>query len=143
MAALRRNRAASRVAAAWRGRKERRAYELLRTNAVTIQKVQRRRAAAVLYEKMANEAREQAKLENRLAAMEAKLRDAQSKNEEEEGALVANALVDLRSANADLRKENEKLRSESAALKKRSQNWSRLIRADVLAASRVTLRGTA
>ena len=47
VAALRRNRAASRVAAAWRGRKERRAYELLRTNAVTIQKVQRRRAAAV------------------------------------------------------------------------------------------------
>ena len=44
---------------------------------------------------MATEAREQAKLENRLAAMEAKLRDAQSKNEEEEGALVANALVDL------------------------------------------------
>ena len=52
---------------------------------------------------MATEAREQAKLENRLAAMEAKLRDAQSKNEEEEGALVANALVDLRSANAELR----------------------------------------
>ena len=71
VAALRRNRAASRVAATWRGRKERRAYVIQRTNAVTIQKVQRRRAAAVLYEKMATEAREQAKLENRLAAMEA------------------------------------------------------------------------
>ena len=74
VAALRRNRAASRVAAAWRGRKERRAYELLRTNAVTVQKVQRRAAPPFCYEKMANEAREQAKLENRLAAMEAKLR---------------------------------------------------------------------
>ena len=117
VAALRRNRAASRVAAAWRGRKERRAYELPRTNAVTILWVQLRRAATVLYEKMANEAREQAKLENRLAAMEAKLRDAQSKNEEEEGALVANALSwTYDPPTPTLRKENEKLRSENAAL---------------------------
>ena len=92
VAALRRNRAASRVAAAWRGRKERRAYVIQRTNAINSNGP--RGAPLVLYQKMANEAREQAKLENRLAAMEAKLRDAQSKNEEEEGALVANALVD-------------------------------------------------
>ena len=58
VAALRRNRAASRVAATWRGRKERRAYELLRTNAVTIQKVQRKRAAVALHAKMASDARE-------------------------------------------------------------------------------------
>ena len=79
---LRRNKASSRLAAAWRGRKERRAYVIQRKNAVAIQTVQRRRAAVALHAKMATEAREQAKLENRLAAMEAKLRDAQSKNEE-------------------------------------------------------------
>ena len=136
VAALRRNRAhrASRRGAAGR----RRAYELL-GRMLTPQR-RRRRAATVLYEKMANEAREQAKLENRLAAMEAKLRDAQSKNEEEEGALVANALVDLRSANAELRKENEKLRSENAALKKKVSDLEqeKAIRADVLAASRAS-----
>ena len=106
MAALRRNRAASRVGGVARP-EGKTGLRIAKDERVTIKSAAAARRR--FYEKMANEAREQAKLENRLAAMEAKLRDAQSKNEEEEGALVANALVDLRSANADLRKENEKL----------------------------------
>ena len=71
------------------------------------------------------------------AAMEAKLRDAQAKKGDEEEAMVADALVDLRSANADLRKENEKLRARTRLKKKVSDlEQEKAIRADVLAASR-------
>ena len=135
---LRSNKAAARIAATWRGRYQRRSYENSRKSAIKIQTSVRARHAVALHEKRVSEAREQAKLENRLAAMEAKLRDAQAKKGEEDGALVANALTELRSDNALLRKDNEKLKSENAQLKKKVSDLEqeKVLQADVLAASR-------
>ncbi|KAJ8600328.1 hypothetical protein CTAYLR_000646 [Chrysophaeum taylorii] len=149
---LRRHARASRIAAVARGASKRRRYHELRRAATRLAAFARTRAAAREYKIALAEAREQAKLENQLEAMQARLEAMEDANkamaaqaaaaqeEDHTSAEVMHLLQQLRADNDRLRKEAATLKDENAALKRRVSDLeaNQSMRMDWLAAARQT-----
>eukprot|EP00928_Gymnodinium_smaydae_P073618 TRINITY_DN5679_c0_g1_i1.p1 TRINITY_DN5679_c0_g1~~TRINITY_DN5679_c0_g1_i1.p1 ORF type:complete len:1355 (-),score=315.87 TRINITY_DN5679_c0_g1_i1:87-4151(-) len=136
VAELRRQRCATRLQSFWRGRLDLRRFARVRAATLRLQAVARRNACRRRYLVNLAEFKEQAKLENQVKALQARLAAAQQEAAAAAGAAAAGAaaggssaapaelleaLQHLTAENSKLREELERTRSDNTALRRENQ----------------------